>query len=547
MTAPLTAASSPRRRSSRHGPGAETSKMQKEEQKKLEKIKASKAFKKRKKHADDSEDDDDIAQAIFEQSHAPLPGQMENCAICDKRFTVTPYSVSGPNGGLLCAPCGREVAKQRQGQNPPKKKPRKQAGGVGNRRVAQSRILDGEVGMKSLATLCVHTLANNVHMADDLGDLAEDLIDMIARLFSKRRLLKSETLPLFVRPSTEVLSIYDGARLREHDFIQTFQVATKMRHLKVRYAIQFKDEVMDYFISRNIALESMYLHGANLLSEEKWHEFLLKRGRDLKGLQVYYTDKHFGDETIGVLGKHCPNLCRLKIENNQKLTGNGVRDIGHLARLEHLGLQLQNNISSSAITHVLSRIGPQLQTLSLKIVPNADDEVLKSIHENCRSLRKLRITDSEAMTDQGFVGLFSGWANPPLSFLDLQKCRHMDSAKPRSNSDQVGLCSAGFTALMAHSGSKLRSLNVHACRHISRQAFEDVFMKGTRYPELTKLEISFCEEVTDYIIGLIFLACPKIKEVNVFGCMKVKEVLVPRGVILVGVPNARGMITEGTE
>lgn len=521
-------------------------KKQKEKEKQIEKIKATKAFKKRKRD-DDASDDDALARAIFEESHAPLPGQMENCEICTKRFTVTPYSVAGPNGGLLCVSCGRKVAKEREAGQPKKKAPRKQTGGVGSRRQVQSRILDGDVGTQNLATLCVQTLAKNVELAESLGDLPEHLVDKIARIFSKRRLLKPETLPLFVQPTTERVCIYDGARLGEQELISIFQTAPKLRHFKARCAVQFKDEVMDYLISRDTNLETFYLHGANLLGEDKWHEFLVAKGANLQGLQIYYTDLHVGDETIKMLKTHCPKIRRLKIENNQKMSDEGVKALADIPSLEHVGLQLQKKTSAEALTEFISAIGGNLQTLSLKIVPDANDYVLDAIHATCRSLVKLRITDSEKMTDAGFARMFKNWANPPLQILDLQKCRYVNAARPRSNDDLVGLCSEGFKALMAHSGSHLKDLNIHACRNITREAFEEVFSEDARYPELRKLEISFCEEVTDFVLGSIFRACPNIKEVNVFGCMKVKEVRVPRGVILVGVPNAQGMITEGNE
>jgi DNA repair protein RAD7 len=528
---------------------AKSKKKKADEEKAIAKIKASKAFQKRKRAADADDDDDleeALARAIFEERHAPLPGQMENCEICDKRFTVTPYSVAGPDGGLLCAPCGREIAKERQGLQP-KKKPRKQVGGVGTRRAAQSRILDGDYGAKSLATLCVQTLAKNVHMADDLGDLPDHLVDKIARMFSKRRLLKPETLPLFVQPHTESLYIYDGANLGEQDLISIFQVAPNLRRLKLRCVVQFKDNVMDYLLSRDIKLESFSLHGANLLSEEKWHEFLVAKGADLRGVQVYCTDNHFGNETMTVVQQNCPNLTKLKVQRNQKITDDGVEAIAKMTGLKHVGLQLLHSISSKALVHAINGVGSTLETLSLKIVPAADDRLLEAIHENCRHLSKLRITDSETMTDAGFAKLFTNWGNAPLSFIDLQKCRHLDSTSPRDNPDMIGLCGDGFKALMAHSGQSLQELNVHACRHISREAFEEVFSETAQYPQLQSLEISFCEEVTDFILGSIFRSCPNIKEINVFGCMKVKSVRVPRGVILVGVPNAQGMLTEGAD
>ena len=472
---------------------------------------------------------------------------MENCEICGKRFTVTPYSVAGPEGGLLCAACGRKVAKEREGNRQPKKKaPRRQAGGIGSRRTVQSRILDGDVGTKSLATLCVQTLAKNVDMAESLGDLPEHLIDKIARIFSKRRLLKPETLPLFVQPTTEMVHIYDGAKLGEQELISIFQVAPNLRDFKARCVVQFKDEVMDYVLSRDTALESFYLHGANLLSEDKWHEFLAAKGANLKGLQIYYTDNHVGDETMKQIKAHCPVIRRLKIENNQKLTDEGIKTLTEVSSLEHIGLQLQHSITSAALAQMIRGIGNGLLTLSLKIVPLADDNVLEAIHSQCDSLTKLRITDSENMTDEGFVKLFTDWQNPPLSQVDLQKCRYIDAQAPRQNTRNIGLCGEGFKALMAHSGQRLQDLNIHACRNISREAFEEVFSEHAQYPELKHLEISFCEEITDFILASIFRACPSIKEVNVFGCMKVKNVHVPRGVILVGVPNAQGMITEGT-
>ncbi|KAF4120696.1 DNA repair protein RAD7 [Geosmithia morbida] len=550
-TSPVQARRSSRRQSAVNAGEANA---QAAKEKTIEKSKGGRALKKRKKGANsDDNSDDEIARALFNERHAPLPGQMGNCAMCDKRFTVTPYSVAGPDGGLLCAPCGREVAKERQGQQPKKKKKptpaRRQTGGIGARRAVQSRLLDGDVGAKSLSTLCVQTLAKNVDMAESLGDLPEHLVDKIARIFSKQRLLRAETLPLFVQPGTEMVHIYDGARLNERDLMSIFQVTgSHLRRFKAKCAIQFKDSVMDYVLSREaMQLESFYLHGANLLSEEKWHQFLRAKGGPLRTLQVYYTDRHFGDETVGVIKTHCPAIEKVKIENNQKVGDAGVRTLAEIPTLRHIGLRLRHSLSPSAISHAVTGVGANLVTLSLNAVPLADDNVLAAIRTHCRRLTKLRITESEHMTDAGFAGLFSGWQNQALEFLDLEKCRYVSASKPRDNEDHVGLCSRGFKALMAHSGSGLRKLNVHACRNISRQAFEDVFGGAQLYPELRKLEISFCEEVTDYILGCIFRSCPRIREVNVFGCMKVKDVRVPRGVILVGVPNAQGMVTEGVD
>ncbi len=396
-------------------------------------------------------------------------------------------------------------------------------------------------------TLCIEILAKNIGLADDLGDLPPALIDRIARKLSKHRLMDPQTLNLFLRPDIEDLMIYDGARLRMDDYIRIFATASKLRKLKVRNAIQFKDEVIEYLIGRNIQLESVYLHGANLLSEDRWKDFLAEKGKHLKALQVYYTDRHFSDDVVASLNGFCPSLSRLKICHNQQVSNEGVKHIANLKALEHLGLQLVTPTSTESYVHIVKNIGKQLRTLSIRNVCDADDRLLDAIHDNCISLTKLRIQDSEVMTDAGFLRLFKDWKNKPLTFIDLEKCRHVDSVKPRENAHVVGLCSDGFKALMNHSGKQLRYLNVHSCRHISREAFEEVFDPKNEYPELVKLEISFCEQATDFVVSCIFRTCPKLKELNVFGCMKVREVVVPKGKILVGVPNAFGMVIEGAD
>lgn len=303
-------------------------------------------------------------------------------------------------------------------------------------------------------------------------------------------------------------------------------------------------------MTRNIELEDLYLHGANLLSKDKWKEYLEKKGHALRALRVYFTDLHFGDEILALLPTTCPSLTRLKVSHNQEVTGTGVAAIGQISTLRHLSLDLRNEIHSDIYVDLLSKIGAGLETLCLTRVPQADNTVLDAIHTHCRSLTKLRITESEEMTDAGFVRLFRDWANPGLTIVDFQKCRQLDSARPRDNPDGLGLCSDGFRALVAHSGKTLRELNVHGCRHIAVGAFEDVFRSevgGRQYEAMQKLEISFCEEVTDFVVGCVFRCCPSLRELNVFGCMKVRDVRVPRGKILVGVPNAKGMVIEGDD
>lgn len=411
-------------------------------------------------------------------------------------------------------------------------------------------MLDGTyiLGAKSLMSLCIETLAKNIDLADDLGYLPPHTIDKIARMLSKKRLLNPNTLNLFLQPTSRDMTVYDTTKLTTDDLVRMFQLVPSMKSLKLKYAIQFKDEVMEYLLSRDqIELESLHIHGANLLSSEMWLKYLTAKGKSLQTLQVYYTDNHFDDKCLAALKDATPSLQRIKVYHNQKVTGKGIGELAHLKQLQHLSVHVHKTVHSDVWVKVLSSVGGGLKTLSLVKTPELDNTVLDAIHTKCRHLSKLRITDSEVMTDAGFARLFTDWRNTPLTFVDLQKCRQLDSQNARSNADGIGLCSDGFKALMAHSGRAMQKLNLHSCRHISTEAFEDVFAPEQVYPELKELELSFCEGVTDFVVGSVFRSCPQLKELNVFGCMTLKDVRVPRGKILVGMPNALGMVIEGQD
>lgn len=90
---------------------------------------------------------------------APIPGQLDYCELCNKRFTVTAYSKTGPDGGLLCQKCSKEQEAQKKKDQRPKKKP------ISRSKAHQihSNLLDGLVseGAKSLQEICVRVFSIN--------------------------------------------------------------------------------------------------------------------------------------------------------------------------------------------------------------------------------------------------------------------------------------------------------------------------------------------------------------------------------------------------
>lgn len=163
----------------------------------------------------------------------PLPGQLENCETCEKRFTVTAYSKTGPDGGLLCTKCSKEQEDQKKKDQ----KSKKEAVNRDKRRHVQSNLLDGivQIGSKTLQELCikvpyltdaaisrhvehpnlVQEVANNIHEVDEFGDLPQSLLHRLSQILSRRRVITSRTLDLFLRPDLENIDVYDcGSKSR---------------------------------------------------------------------------------------------------------------------------------------------------------------------------------------------------------------------------------------------------------------------------------------------------------------------------------------------
>lgn len=327
-----------------------------------------------------------------------------------------------------------------------------------------------------------------------------------------------------------------------------FAVVPKAQNVNLRNAGQFKDEVVDYIIERHVPIKTLQLEAANLVSNEGWTRLFSSSGQGLEYLKLTWLDYSMDDATFTSLISSCPNLKRLKLKKCFRLTDPSLTTISQLKHLQHLSLRLPSPTTSPALEALISSIGPNLRTLSLESFTEADDAVLSTIHDTCTHLSKLRFCENDLCTDAAFTSLFTNWKNPPLSFIDLSSNRSIDYSQPDGPADQpTGLASAGFEALMTHSGSRLETLDIASCRHIEYESFARVFDGTKEYPLLRDINISFLTRIDTMVMAGMFRSCPAMKKVTAFGCFNVTDVKVPKGVALIGVPNAQDSIVQEGE
>ncbi|KAK0785381.1 UV-damaged DNA-binding protein rad7 [Friedmanniomyces endolithicus] len=504
---------------------------------------AKKAAKKKAKKADpDLDDSDDEDFEVSYKKAKPAPGQFEHCDICSKRFTVTPYSKEGPDGGLLCTPCGKDLMKDLK-----KEEKALQPKTIGRkRRKVESERLDGVAtgGAKTLVQMCLQRVAQHHDDVEELGDLPPKLLERLSEIFSKKRVMKSKTLPLFLRPDLDSVVVHDAAYLEEDDYHQIFAVVPNIKKIVLSNTCQLKDQSMDYMLDRCHNLRHISLYAANLVSEEMWHKLFQTAGSKLEVIKLKWLDAAFEDEAVRDMVQCCPNLERLKLKLCRRLGQDSVDYIAQLPALKHLSLQINQQVSNDTLINLIEQRGSNLETLSLEKFVDADDAVLEAIHNTCTHLTKLRLSENDTITDSAFAALFTAWPNPPLTFADFNSTRDVDNNNPTGPEEAIGLGTAGFAALMAHSGASLKHLDIASCRFIALSAFLDVFNGAQSYPALEYINLSFCNQVDTSVVAGIFKSCPSLKRVVAFGCFDVRDVVVPGGIALIGIPTAQDAIEQ---
>ncbi|OJD17570.1 hypothetical protein AJ78_02321 [Emergomyces pasteurianus Ep9510] len=500
-------------------------------------MKAMKAAKQKKAQGQHN-DDARIFNAMVngKKSANAVPGQLDNCEYCERRFTVTAYSKTGSGGGLLCSPCSKqEDLRDRQSKKTLANKNKR------SRRQNVSKILDGiaQLGASTLVESCIKKVADHINDIEEFGDLPPDLVLRLSHILSKRRALTPLTVDLFLRGDVTVIDIYDCGKLEEDDFQKIFATMPFLERVNLRFAGQLKDKQLEYMMGHNKCLKHVHLDASNLISNEGWQKLFSTCGSQLESLKLSNLDYALDDESVAVMAENCTNLRRLKLKTCWLLGDDALKSISRLPKLEHMSLDFLKETSSEALLEVIDKLGPNLQTLSLKGFKNADDTVLDMIHQRCKRLSKLRFADNCICTDAAYARLFTDWDNPPLTNVDLSSTRDVDNKNPDGPEDPIGLASSGFQALMKHSGKFLEKLNICSCRHISHASLSAAF-DGTpkKYPCLKEFDISFHTAADDFLVLSIFKSCPALRKVIAFACFGIRDVSIPPGVALIGGLNA---------
>ncbi|KAF8914669.1 hypothetical protein CPB85DRAFT_1560873 [Mucidula mucida] len=469
-----------------------------------------------KKGKDGDDDEEDAYTALSRSlwsnqgasSSKPPVGGFSNCAKCEKRFTVTKYTMAAiPGPGYLCHPCAKA------GGSDPFKKPavpkkRKPAAERRNVTHFEERLFP------SLASLCIEIISRHLNEIDAFGDIGTLNMESISKAISKNRSLPQRTLICFMA-RTYQLALYDATSkifIKSpglYPYLGTTELGPDaLTTLALDYCGLISDAVISTWSNSLPNLVSLQLLGPFLIKPPAWIQFFTSHPK----LECFFItqsprfDLECLNSLIDTSGK---TLQKLGLQEVGQLSDEFLQSIERLAgHLKILDISDPSTpCSDDALINLLEAVGSTLTSLNISGHHAAEDAVLlNGVQPNVQCLSSLAIRGLGKLSNEGVADFFSGWtSNPPLASLDISRIPLLKSE--------------ALLAMLEHSGSALQELNINGWKGVENEALEQI---GVRAPELRTVDLGFCRGVDDFTLkGLIEKNNGVIREIKVWGCNRV--------------------------
>ncbi|KAH7097597.1 RNI-like protein [Auriculariales sp. MPI-PUGE-AT-0066] len=403
------------------------------------------ANKKRKltKASYDSEDDDEDEYNMpsSKPANAPPPpaGSLEECASCERRFTVTKYTVAArPGPGWLCHECAKA-----SGIDPFKKPtaPRKRKAPQERRKIVISKNIDD---------------------VEVFGEIGHINMENIAKVLARNRSLTPENAQLFYDVQNKQLTFFDATKLEPPALCTLASLNPNLTHLRLDFCGRMKDVVIQHWSQHLRYLTKIDLLVRFSFVREAWIKFFEHASGTLTDLRLAEVGL-LKDDFLPILAG-CTNL----ISVDFSYPGSGT------------------SLSSDAVVDFLAAIGSTLEHLNLSGHEGLDDDLsTRGLQEHCKKLRSLGLAGLPELTDVPTAAFFKAWQgrNPPLERIDMSRCHKLSSA--------------ALDALLAHSGRNLVELNINSWRDTDSDTLSRI---ADSVPKIERLNVGFCRGVDDFVV-----------------------------------------------
>ncbi|KAL0574667.1 UV-damaged DNA-binding protein rad7 [Marasmius crinis-equi] len=477
--------------------------------------KNAKGKKKGAKKGDDEEyqdEDEDAYTALSKSiwsnpgpSAKPPVGSFENCAKCEKQFTVTKYTLAANDGtGFLCHACAKS-----SGMDPFKKpSPRKRKQPADKRKV----VYFEEKRFPTLVSVCIDIISDYIDDIEAFGDIGAMNMQAISKAIAKNRRLTPENAPLFYGAENTSLTFYDATKLTPPAMVTLSQLNPNLTSLRLDFCGQMSNDVIESWKTTLPNLTSLELLGPFLVRAPAWVSFF-ESHQPLQNFLITQSPRFNLDCMKALVSTSASSLQRLRLREIGQMSDDFLEYIGECGNLTYLDIsEPSNSCSDDAVSQLLAKVGPTLIHLNLSNHILLTDAVLEGLGKDVTRLSELVLSSLPCLTDEGVSNFFADWENPQLSYIDISRNPELLSNAVRS--------------IMNHSGSRLQSLNINGLKDVDGDALGEI---AKRAQDLKSVDLGWCREVDDFIMKSMFEACTALKEVKLWGCNKVEGKWVSSG------------------
>lgn len=305
----------------------------------------------------------------------------------------------------------------------------------------------------------------------------------------------------------------------------------KLERLHLHCCGQMDSSVLQYWAQPTTfrSLTCLELFAPYLVRAEAWRAFLSSKGPQLTGFLITNSPR-FDEACMLTMVEHCTKLEELKLSEVGKLTDSWLKHLYQLTLLRSLTLSRSTeSLTDQPVLGLLSMIGARLEHLDLSGNDELTDVLLRDgIGQFCTSLQHLALSGVTQLTDEGTAAFFDQWKQDEgESYIAKKTENSMDVDLPVTNrplssidlSQNPELGTSALLALLQHSGSELLNLSINGWKSTEEKAL-NAFTKYA--PKLQELDVGWCREVDDFVVGRFLGMSHKDEDRRSAGCVNLK-------------------------
>src|SRR5258706_3417253 len=315
----------------------------------------------------------------------------------------------------------------------------------------------------------------------------------------------------------------------------------QLERLHLHCCGQMDSSVLQYWAKPTTfrSLTRLELFAPYLVRTEAWQTFLTSKGPQLTGFLITNSPR-FDEACMLALVQNCTKLEELKLSELGKLKDSWLEYIHQLTLLRSLSLSRPSeSLTDKPVVELLGKIGARLEHLDLSGNDELTDVLLRGgIGKNCTSLQSLAFSGVTQLTDGGVAAFFKQWKQDEgISYevKNTEDCMDIDrpvTNRPLSSVDLSQIAELGTDALLAlllHSGPDIIKLSINGWKSTEEEALSVIAQSA---PQLQELDVGWCREVDDFLVGKLLgmgqtdedrrsAGCVNLKVLRLHGCNRV--------------------------